>query len=111
MSDVSTGHAVRVAFRTAVGSAMGLGHLGRCLALAHALRAVAVESFVLLDSDDRAFELAMTAGFQASRGACGDDRRATVECCERLGGGAPGVDSFAFSAHDPPRPAPAGPPP
>ncbi len=100
MSGVSTGHAVRVAFRTAVGSAMGLGHLGRCLALAHALRAVAIESFVLLDSDDRALKLVMTAGFQGAQVACGDARRATVECCERLGAGALVVDSYAFSSDD-----------
>src|SRR6266849_2972254 len=99
MSGVSTGHAVRVAFRTAVGSAMGLGHLGRCLALA-ALRAVAIESFVLLDSDDRALKLVMTAGFQGAQVACGDARRATVECCERLGAGALVVDSYAFSSDD-----------
>src|SRR5712664_431502 len=98
MSDVSTGHAVRVAFRTAVGSAMGLGHLGRCLALAHALRAVAVERPVVIV--EQALDLVMTAGFQASQVACGDDRRATVECCERLGAGALVVDSYAFSSDD-----------
>jgi UDP-2,4-diacetamido-2,4,6-trideoxy-beta-L-altropyranose hydrolase len=99
MSDVSSG-AVRVAFRTAVGSAIGLGHLGRCLALAHALRAVAVESFLLLDRDDRALELTVAAGFQASQVPGGDDRRATVEYCERLGADALVVDSYAFSSDD-----------
>jgi UDP-2,4-diacetamido-2,4,6-trideoxy-beta-L-altropyranose hydrolase len=100
MADVSTEHAVRVAFRTDVSSAIGLGHLGRCLALAHALRAVGVESLVLLDGDNRALDLAMTAGLQASAVACGDDRGATVECCGRLGVSALVVDSYAFSSDD-----------
>lgn len=48
MVDLSTGHAVRVAFRTDARSAVGRDHFRRCLALAHALRAFVTESLVLL---------------------------------------------------------------
>jgi UDP-2,4-diacetamido-2,4,6-trideoxy-beta-L-altropyranose hydrolase len=100
MADFSTGHAVRVAFRTDAGSAIGLGHLHRCLALAHALRVVGVESVMLLDGDNRAVDLAKTAGFAAFAVSDGDDRRATAECCGRLGARALVVDSYAFSSDD-----------
>ncbi len=85
MADLSTGHAVRLAFRTLAGSAVGPGHLGRCLALARALRAFGAESLVLLDGDHRALELAMAAGLEASALARADDPGATVEWCGRLG--------------------------
>jgi spore coat polysaccharide biosynthesis predicted glycosyltransferase SpsG len=42
------GDAARVAFRTDAGSAVGLGHLSRCLDLAHALRTPGAESRVLI---------------------------------------------------------------
>ena len=45
MVDLSTGHAVRVAFRSDARSAVGRDHF---LALAHALRASGTESLVLL---------------------------------------------------------------
>src|SRR5439155_1354094 len=45
MVDLSTGHAVRVAFRSDARSAVGRDHF---LALAHALRAFGTESLVLL---------------------------------------------------------------
>src|SRR2546426_9779998 len=48
MVDLSTGHAVRTAFRTDAHSAVGLDHLRRCIALAHALRAFGAESLLLL---------------------------------------------------------------
>src|SRR6267143_145446 len=53
------GDAARVAFRTDAGSAVGLGHLSRCLALAHALRTLGAESRVLIDGDHRALGLAL----------------------------------------------------
>lgn len=100
MADLSTGHAVRVAFRTDAGSAVGLGHLRRCLALAHALRAVGAESLMLLDGDHRALELAMAAGLEASAVARADDPGATVEWCGRLGAAALVVDSYGFLPDD-----------
>jgi len=96
----SAGHAVRVAFRTDAGPVTGLGHLRRCLALAHALQALGVESLMLLDGDDRALELAMTAGLETSAVTGGVDHRAIVEYCARVGAHALVVDSYAFSSDD-----------
>ena len=92
--------AVRVAFRIDGASAIGLGHLRRCLALAQALRALGVESLVQLDGDDRALALAMTAGLEVSAVAWGDDLRAIGEWCGRLRASALVVDSYAFSSDD-----------
>src|SRR6266850_2077722 len=94
------GDAARVAFRTDAGSAVGLGHLSRCLALAHALRTLGAESRVLIDGDHRALELAMAAGFEASAVARADDPDATLEWCGRLGASALVVDSYGFTPDD-----------
>src|SRR5260370_19755624 len=94
------GDAVRVAFRTDAGSAVGLGHFSRCLALAHALRTLGAESRMLIDGDHRTLELAMAAGFEASAVARADDPEATLEWCGRLGASALLVDSYGFTPDD-----------
>jgi UDP-2,4-diacetamido-2,4,6-trideoxy-beta-L-altropyranose hydrolase len=100
MADLSEGDPVRVAFRTDAGSAVGLGHLSRCIALAGALQALGAESRVLLDGDQRAVELALAAGVEASAVARADDPGATVEWCRRLGASALVVDSYGFLPDD-----------
>jgi len=94
------GDAVGIAFRTGAGSALGLGHLSRCLALAHALRTLGAESRMLIDGDHRTLELAMAAGFEASAVARADDPEATLEWCGRLGASALVVDSYGFTTDD-----------
>ena len=94
----STGHAVRVAFRTDADAALGLGHLRRCLALAKAIEADGVESHLLLDGDERALDLATTAGVAVTNASGGGD--AAVEWCARLGARALVVDSYAFTSDD-----------
>jgi UDP-2,4-diacetamido-2,4,6-trideoxy-beta-L-altropyranose hydrolase len=94
------GDAVRIAFRTGAGSALGLGHLSRCLALARALRTLGAESRMLIDGDHRTLELAMAAGFEASAVARADDPEATLEWCGRLGASALVVDSYGFTTDD-----------
>src|SRR5882762_6476629 len=95
------GDAARVAFRTDAGSAVGLGHLSRCLALAHALRNLGAESRVLIDGDHRALELALAAGFEASAVAHADDPEATLEWCGRLGASALVVGFLRLHARRP----------
>src|SRR6266403_599071 len=94
------GDAARVAFRTDAGSAVGLGHLSRCLALAHALRTLGAESRVLIDGDHRALELALAAGLEAPAVARADDPEATLELFGRLGASALVVDSYGFTPDD-----------
>src|SRR5439155_324097 len=94
------GDAVGIASRTGAGSALGLGHLSRCLALAHALRTLGAESRMLIDGDHRTLELAMAAGFEASAVARADDPEATLEWCGRLGASALVVDSYGFTTDD-----------
>jgi spore coat polysaccharide biosynthesis predicted glycosyltransferase SpsG len=82
------GDAARVAFRTDAGSAVGLGHLSRCLALAHALRTLGAESRVLIGYLLGPSYLALRPEFaEAARRTIHDDvRRALVT----IGGADPG---------------------
>lgn len=94
------GQAVRVAFRTDAGCAIGLGHLGRCLALAHVLRTLGAECLLLLDGDHPAWDFATASGLELFAVTRTDDPGATVDWCRRREVSALVVDSYTFSASD-----------
>jgi UDP-2,4-diacetamido-2,4,6-trideoxy-beta-L-altropyranose hydrolase len=61
-----------IGIRTQAGEGIGLGHVRRCLALAHALSGVGAEVRIVVDEDDRTVELIRAQGFHTVGVASGD---------------------------------------
>lgn len=87
-----------VLFRTGGSTAVGFGHVRRCLSLAQALRVAGVASQFLVDGDEKIIHNVDTCGFHGSH--C-TDPASPLEVLSRataLGAGTIVCDSYAFDA-------------
>ena len=89
-----------VIIRTDGGPNFGLGHVNRCLALAHALRSFGVGTVFLLNGSAEVCQRVVAAGYDASIINPEADLTGVVSHCRTLRPRAVVVDSYAWTSTD-----------